>query len=103
MAQKVILIIGGTGAQGIPTIKELLKPAVDGSSPYAIRVLTRDPDNYRAQMLRDLGCELVQGILSPHAHNSGIDMLQALSKTLAPLPSPCKVSMERLSTSTVSR
>ncbi|CAG7854208.1 SubName: Full=Uncharacterized protein {ECO:0000313/EMBL:CCA70429.1} [Serendipita indica DSM 11827] len=61
MAQKVILIIGGTGAQGIPTIKELLKPAVDGSSPYAIRVLTRDPDNYRAQMLRDLGCELVQG------------------------------------------
>ncbi|KZT67904.1 hypothetical protein DAEQUDRAFT_728393 [Daedalea quercina L-15889] len=37
------LVIGGTGAQGLAVIDKLLAPAGDDSSPYAVRVVTRDP------------------------------------------------------------
>ena len=56
MAPKVF-IIGGTGAQGIPVIRGLVK---DGA--YAARVLTRDPNSPRALSLVELGnVELVEG------------------------------------------
>jgi uncharacterized protein YbjT (DUF2867 family) len=41
---KRILVIGGTGAQGLAVVKALLKPTSDGaSSPYTVRILTRNP------------------------------------------------------------
>ncbi|KAJ8489912.1 hypothetical protein ONZ51_g2639 [Trametes cubensis] len=62
--KKIILVIGATGAQGLAVIDALLKPAEDGSpSPYAVRALTRDPTNRRAQELRAKGVELVKGRL----------------------------------------
>jgi hypothetical protein len=52
-----VFIIGGTGAQGIPVIRGLVK---DGA--YKVRVLTRDPQSERAKQLFDLGnVELVEG------------------------------------------
>ena len=44
-AQKLILVIGATGAQGIAVIDALLAPTKDGKqSPFAIRALSRDPE-----------------------------------------------------------
>ncbi|RPD53955.1 NAD-P-binding protein [Lentinus tigrinus ALCF2SS1-7] len=65
---KVILVIGGTGAQGLPVVDALLKPSADGSaSPYAVRVLTRDPSSSRAQSLAKKGVEVVQGSVDDFA------------------------------------
>lgn len=75
--KKIILVIGGTGAQGLAVIKSLLEPCADGSpSPYAIRVLTRDPASRRAQELSSRGVECVKGntlvhITSRMAHPQG--------------------------------
>lgn len=61
-AKKLILVIGATGAQGIAVIDALLKPSEDGSpSPYSVRALTRDTNNYRAKSLTEQGVECVQG------------------------------------------
>lgn len=61
--KRLILIIGGTGAQGIAVVEALLAPAADGSpSPYRVRVLTRDVENPRAKRLAALeGVELFTG------------------------------------------
>ncbi|PCH36839.1 NAD(P)-binding protein [Wolfiporia cocos MD-104 SS10] len=60
--KKLILVIGATGAQGIAVIDKLLAPSEDGSpSPYAVRALTRDPDNPRARELAAKGVECVKG------------------------------------------
>ena len=60
--KKIILVFGATGVQGFPVVDALLAPSPDGSpSPYAIRALTRDPDNYRAKALAAKGVELVKG------------------------------------------
>ncbi|KAF2097278.1 NAD(P)-binding protein [Rhizodiscina lignyota] len=58
MAPRKIFIIGGTGAQGIPVIRGLVK---DGE--YAVRVLTRNSTSARARQLASLGSnvELVEG------------------------------------------
>lgn len=62
MSTKTILVIGATGAQGLAVVDALLAPAPDGSpSPYAVRALTRDPTNRRAQGLKAKGVELFQG------------------------------------------
>ncbi|KAH9830307.1 NAD-P-binding protein [Rhodofomes roseus] len=62
LSKKLILVIGGTGAQGLPVIEKLLALAEDGSpSPYAVRVLTRDPTSHRALELASKGVELVKG------------------------------------------
>ncbi|KAJ6505964.1 NAD-P-binding protein [Mycena vulgaris] len=62
MSGKLILVIGGTGAQGIAVINALLAPADDGSpSPYRVRVLTRDPASKRAKELVAQGVECVKG------------------------------------------
>lgn len=61
-AKKLILVVGATGAQGMHVIPALLAPAEDGSpSPYAVRALTRDPTNRRAQLLASMGVELFKG------------------------------------------
>ena len=52
-----VFIIGGTGAQGIPVVRGLVK---DGA--YKVRILTRDPQSGRAEQLLNLGnVELVEG------------------------------------------
>ena len=60
---KVILIIGGTGAQGLAVVKALLEPTSDGaSSPYAVRILTRNPEHPTVKAELDHPkIELVQG------------------------------------------
>lgn len=53
----LVFIVGGTGAQGIPVIRGLVK---DGA--YRVRALTRDPESKRAKLLLALGnVELVTG------------------------------------------
>ncbi|KAI0643403.1 NAD-P-binding protein [Trametes meyenii] len=60
---KLILVIGATGAQGLAVIDGLLKPAVDESpSPYTVRALTRDPNSSRAKALSQRpGVEVFKG------------------------------------------
>lgn len=59
---KVILVIGGTGAQGLAVVDALLNPQADGSpSPYSVRIFTRNPAHRRALELKEKGCELFQG------------------------------------------
>lgn len=64
MPPKIILVIGGTGAQGMAVINSLMSPAGDGSpSPYIVRALTRDITSPRAQELASRGVECLQGKL----------------------------------------
>jgi ribose 1,5-bisphosphokinase PhnN len=43
---KLILVIGRTGAQDQAVMKALLEPTPDGAPlPYAVRILTRNPDH----------------------------------------------------------
>lgn len=52
-----IFVVGGTGAQGIPVIRGLVK---DGA--YSVRILTRDTNSSRAQELLKLGSvEFLEG------------------------------------------
>jgi uncharacterized protein YbjT (DUF2867 family) len=61
-AQKLILVIGATGAQGLAVIDALLAPGKGGDpSPYAVRALTRDKEGRRAKELAVKGVELVVG------------------------------------------
>ncbi|KAI1785920.1 nmrA-family protein [Ganoderma leucocontextum] len=66
--KKLILVVGATGAQGLAVIDALLKPQADGSpSPYAVRALTRNPDDARAQDLARRGIEVVKGSVQDFA------------------------------------
>ncbi|KAL1687240.1 hypothetical protein GGG16DRAFT_105198 [Schizophyllum commune] len=57
-----VLVIGGTGAQGMHVVPAILKPGDDDMpSPYSVRVLTRDLTSRRAQELTRMGVECVQG------------------------------------------
>jgi nucleoside-diphosphate-sugar epimerase len=59
---QLILVIGGTGAQGLAVVDALLEPQADGSpSPYSVRIFTRNPTHRRALELKEKGCELFQG------------------------------------------
>ncbi|KAI2634936.1 NAD(P)-binding protein [Hypomontagnella submonticulosa] len=49
-APRLIAIIGATGAQGIPVVRDLLK-----SGDYTIRALTRDASNVRFKELQSYG------------------------------------------------
>ena len=61
--KKVILVIGGTGAQGLAVVDGLQKPSEDGSpSPYQVRVMTRDPEHPRSKKLAESGVEVVKGM-----------------------------------------
>jgi hypothetical protein len=58
-----IFVVGGTGAQGIPVIRGLVK-----DKKYKCRVLTRDPNSQRAKDLLALGnVELVEGSFASEA------------------------------------
>jgi len=60
--QKLILVVGATGAQGIAVIDALLAPNEDGlPSPYSVRALTRDTSSKRALELTAKGVECVKG------------------------------------------
>src|SRR5215469_13442763 len=61
--KKLILVIGGTGAQGQAVVKALLKPnSDDAPSPYAVRILTRNPDHPQVKAeFNHPNIELVQG------------------------------------------
>ena len=59
---KLILVIGGTGAQGLAVVKALLEPSDGVSSPYSVRILTRDPEHPKVKAeLAHPNIELVQG------------------------------------------
>ena len=61
--QKLVLVIGGTGAQGEAVVKALLESTSGGApSPYAVRILTRDPDHPKGKAeFNHPNIELVQG------------------------------------------
>ncbi|PQE29308.1 hypothetical protein CJF30_00004343 [Rutstroemia sp. NJR-2017a BBW] len=57
MSRKEILVIGGTGAQGLPVVK-----AISASTSFSARVLTRNSNSARAQELASLPhVSLIQG------------------------------------------
>src|SRR5213082_2019913 len=60
---KLIFIIGGTGAQGQAVVKALLEPSSAGApSPYAVRILTRNPDHPEVRtQFNHPNIQLVQG------------------------------------------
>ena len=60
---KLILVIGGTGAQGLAVVKALLEPPSDGaSSLYAARILTRNPEHPKVKAeFNHPNIELMQG------------------------------------------
>ncbi|KAL0567484.1 hypothetical protein V5O48_014509 [Marasmius crinis-equi] len=65
--KKLILVIGATGAQGLPVVASLLAPGKDSSpSPYAVRALTRDAKHERALHLQASGVELFEGVSLPY-------------------------------------
>ena len=61
--KKLVLVIGGTGAQGQAVVKALLEPAVNGApSPCVVRILTRNPDHPKVKAeFNHPNIELVQG------------------------------------------
>lgn len=60
--QKLILVIGATGAQGQAVVNALLAPDNQGNpSPYTVRALTRDPASKHALELAARGVECVKG------------------------------------------
>lgn len=66
---RTIVVIGATGAQGLPVVRHLLRSSTEpgdgrGSpspSPWKVHALTRDVNHKRAKELVALGAELVQG------------------------------------------
>lgn len=59
-----IFVIGGTGAEGIPVIRSLIK-----DKKYSCRVLTRDHNSSRAQALVALGnVELIEGTFADESN-----------------------------------
>lgn len=48
--EKLIVVIGGTGAQGAPIVEALANPSESGPA-YRVRVLTRDPTSPQAKAL----------------------------------------------------
>jgi|SRR5262245_6995241 len=67
--EKLVLVIGGTGAQGQAVVKALLESTSDGApSPYAVRILTRNPDHPKVKAeFNHPNIELVQGSFTDFA------------------------------------
>ncbi|KAF9004744.1 nmrA-family protein [Cyathus striatus] len=60
--KKIVAVIGATGAQGMEIVPYLLRPNPDGtSSPYGVRVITRNAAHHRARYLQSLGAEIFEG------------------------------------------
>ena len=61
-SNKLILVIGATGAQGIAVVRALVAPNAV-SQGFQVRALTRDVNHRRAKELEALGTvELFQGV-----------------------------------------
>src|SRR5262249_11060215 len=60
---KLILVIGGTGAQGQAVVKALVEPSSEGADPpYTVRILTRNHDHTQSNTdFNHPNSELVQG------------------------------------------
>ncbi|MGJ7524966.1 NmrA/HSCARG family protein [Variovorax sp. GB1P17] len=54
--KKIIAVVGATGAQGSGLVRAILN---DKNSAFAVRAITRYPDSDDAEVLRDLGAEVV--------------------------------------------
>ncbi|MFL5472223.1 MAG: NmrA/HSCARG family protein [Gemmatimonadales bacterium] len=54
--QKIIAVIGSTGAQGGGLVRAIL---ADRNGGFAVRAITRNPDSEKAQALRAAGAEVV--------------------------------------------
>ncbi|XP_065799379.1 nmrA-like family domain-containing protein 1 [Muntiacus reevesi] len=61
-SKKIIAVFGATGAQGGSVARAMLE-----SKKYVVRALTRDVTQPKAQVLRDLGAEVVKGDLNDKA------------------------------------
>jgi nucleoside-diphosphate-sugar epimerase len=62
---RLVAIIGGTGAQGAPVVRELLK-----SGDYSVRVLTRDTNSARFKELQSYGP--VDGVVGTFASEESL-------------------------------
>lgn len=62
--QRVIAIVGATGAQGGSLVRAICR---DPDSGFIARAITRDPHSDAAQELADIGAEVVQGDLDDPA------------------------------------
>ena len=98
---KLILVIGGTGDQGLAVVGALLKPQADGSpSPYSVQIFTRNPAHRRALELKEKGCDLFQGPSTSHLLpfsrlRSSPEPFQAWSATWTPYRGLFKAYTER--------
>ncbi|KAM7248385.1 hypothetical protein CapIbe_000424 [Capra ibex] len=61
-SKKIIAVFGATGAQGGSVARAMLE-----GKKYVVRALTRDVTRPKAQVLRDLGAEVVEGDLNDKA------------------------------------
>ena len=62
--QKIIAVVGATGAQGGGLVRAIL---ADPSGGFRARAITRDPSSAAAQELAQLGAEVVQGDVDDQA------------------------------------
>jgi len=69
--KKLILVTGGTGAQGGSVVRALLK-----QNKFRVRILTRDPQSRKAQILQRAGAEVVKGDLGDR-----VSLLKAVKGT----------------------
>jgi uncharacterized protein YbjT (DUF2867 family) len=60
--QKLITVVGATGAQGGATARALLR-----HPGFAVRAVTRDPDSEAARALADAGAEVVRADIDDEA------------------------------------
>ncbi|KAJ7306888.1 NAD(P)-binding protein [Mycena albidolilacea] len=68
LTERLILVIGATGAQGRAVVDALLAPDGQGTeSSYTVRALTRDPTSKNAQELTARGVECVKGSFTDYA------------------------------------
>jgi len=56
--QKIIAVVGATGAQGGGLVRSIL---AEQDGPFAVRAITRKPDSDKGQALAELGAEVVAG------------------------------------------
>ena len=56
--QKIIAVVGATGAQGGGLVRAIL---ADRNGQFAVRAITRHPESEKAEALRSAGAEVVEG------------------------------------------
>src|SRR6516164_5662980 len=87
----LVLVVGGTGAQGQAVVKALVEPSSDAApSPYTVRILTRDPDHPKVKSKPN---SIIRISNWCKGHSATLRRLSARSKaygahTLTPTASP---------------